>query len=97
MRLGNATTTPLSTISLTTSLAMRVSSAGVNSKSHGKYALPPPTCARHGPSTAHRPGKDRSLHRLDVGFDEGDLLSVEAVLRVQLLIDLLNRPSPDDV
>ena len=38
-----------------------------------------------------------SLNRLDLGLDEGDLLGVEAVLGVQLLVDLRDRLGPVDV
>lgn len=52
-----------------------------------------PTLDRSAHSAARGRGRSfpRSLHRLDLGLDEGDLLGVEPVLGVELLVDLRER------
>jgi len=49
-----------------------------------------------GTSTSGTP-LQRSFHRLDLGFDKGDLVGVEPVLGVQLLVDLRDRLRPVDI
>src|SRR6185437_8223257 len=51
---------------------------------------------RHGlPLSAS--GSRRSLHRLDLGLDERDLVGVKVVLRTQLLVDRRDRLRPVNV